>query len=748
MALINTEIKPFSATAFQQRRVRRRHRRRPAGQVVGRLLLPGRLHLRLPHRARRPGRPLRRVPGASASRSTRVSTDTHFTHKAWHDTLRHHRQDRLPDDRRPDRRDQQQLRRAARGPGPGRPRHLRDRPRRRHPGHRDHRRGRRPQRRRAAPQGQGRPVRAQPTRARSARPSGKRATTPSPRRSTSSARSDPPGSRLAVTLPAVATGPRTGPAPPATRSPHGDPPCSTPASPPSSRPTSSKITQPDRARRRRSTTARSRPSCVELLDEIAALSRPDHRAPRRTTTRAARRSRIERVGTDVGGARSPASRWATSSPRSCSRCSRSAATRRPRRAETDRADRAASTGEHHFETYFSLTCQNCPDVVQALNLMSVAQPQHHATSPSTARCSRTRSTRARCMAVPTVFLNGELFGQGRMSLEQIVAQARRRRGRARGRAASPPRTPSTCSSSAAARPARPPRSTPPARASAPAWSPSASAARCSTPWPSRTSSRCPTPRARSWPPPSSSTCTDYDVDVMNLQRADALVPAPSDGGLVTGRARPAAPSLRSRTVVLVHRRPLAHDERARRGRVPQQGRHLLPALRRPAVQGQARRGHRRRQLRRRGRDRPRRRRRATSPCIEFDAQLRADEVLQRKLRSLPNVDVIVSALTTEVLGDGSKVTGLDYDGPHRRGEVARGRPRGHLRADRPAARTPSGSRARVELSPRGEVVIDDRGPDLGARRVRRRRLHHGAVQADRHRHGRRRHRRAAAPSTT
>ena len=46
--------------------------------------------------------------------------------------------------------------------------------------------------------------------------------------------------------------------------------------------------------------------------------------------------------------------------------------------------------------------------------------------------------------------------------------------------------------------------------------------------------------------------------------------------------------------------------------------------------------------------------------LEFDSKLRADEVLQRKLRSLPNVDVIVSAQTTEVLGDGAKVTGLKY----------------------------------------------------------------------------------------
>jgi alkyl hydroperoxide reductase subunit F len=46
--------------------------------------------------------------------------------------------------------------------------------------------------------------------------------------------------------------------------------------------------------------------------------------------------------------------------------------------------------------------------------------------------------------------------------------------------------------------------------------------------------------------------------------------------------------------------------------------------------------------------------------LEFDSKLRADEVLQRKLRSMPNVNIIVSAQTTEVVGDGQKVTGLHY----------------------------------------------------------------------------------------
>ena len=47
--------------------------------------------------------------------------------------------------------------------------------------------------------------------------------------------------------------------------------------------------------------------------------------------------------------------------------------------------------------------------------------------------------------------------------------------------------------------------------------------------------------------------------------------------------------------------------------------------------------------------------------VEFLDELRADAVLQRKLHSLPNVDVILSARTTEVHGDGAQVTGLSYE---------------------------------------------------------------------------------------
>ena len=70
--------------------------------------------------------------------------------------------------------------------------------------------------------------------------------------------------------------------------------------------------------------------------------------------------------------------------------------------------------------------------------------------------------------------------------------------------------------------------------------------------------------------------------------------------------------------------------------------------------------------------------------LEFDGRLRADEVLQRKLRSLPNVRVIVSAQTTEVHGANGKVTALSYvDRGSQRSASHRTRRR--LRADRLAA---------------------------------------------------------------
>lgn len=79
------------------------------------------------------------------------------------------------------------------------------------------------------------------------------------------------------------------------------------------------------------------------------------------------------------------------------------------------------SGEYHFESYISLTCHNCPDVVQALNMMSVLNPNiTHTMIDGAAYKSEVESKNI--MAVPTVYLNGESFGSGRMTLEEILAK--------------------------------------------------------------------------------------------------------------------------------------------------------------------------------------------------------------------------------------------------------------------------------------------------------------------------------------
>ncbi|WP_242523826.1 alkyl hydroperoxide reductase subunit F [Microbulbifer salipaludis] len=78
-------------------------------------------------------------------------------------------------------------------------------------------------------------------------------------------------------------------------------------------------------------------------------------------------------------------------------------------------------GDFHFETYISLSCQNCPDVVQALNLMAKLNPNitHEMIDGA---LFQDEVDERQIMAVPAVYLNGEHFGQGRMDLEEIVAR--------------------------------------------------------------------------------------------------------------------------------------------------------------------------------------------------------------------------------------------------------------------------------------------------------------------------------------
>ena len=76
----------------------------------------------------------------------------------------------------------------------------------------------------------------------------------------------------------------------------------------------------------------------------------------------------------------------------------------------------------HFETYVSLTCHNCPDVVQALNIMAVLNPSISHTMIE-GGMFKEEIDKKKIMAVPTVFLDGEEFASGRQTIEQLLEKA-------------------------------------------------------------------------------------------------------------------------------------------------------------------------------------------------------------------------------------------------------------------------------------------------------------------------------------
>ena len=92
----------------------------------------------------------------------------------------------------------------------------------------------------------------------------------------------------------------------------------------------------------------------------------------------------------------------------------------PMKLEQDKIDQiAAIKGEFHFETYVSLSCHNCPDVVQAMNMMAVINPNiTHVMVEGGLYQDEIKEKNI--MSVPTIFLNGEMFGAGRMELDEIL----------------------------------------------------------------------------------------------------------------------------------------------------------------------------------------------------------------------------------------------------------------------------------------------------------------------------------------
>jgi NADH-dependent peroxiredoxin subunit F len=372
----------------------------------------------------------------------------------------------------------------------------------------------------------------------------------------------------------------------------------------------------------------------------------------------------------------------------------------PPKVDAALADQIRSLdGEYRFETFVSLTCQSCPDVVQALNLMAVLNPKVRHTMIDGALFQDEVQAR-QVMAVPAIYLNGQPFAQGRMELAEILARLD--------------------AGSAARESAR-------LRAKAPfdvlviGGGPAGAAAAI---YAARKGIRTGIAAERlggqlldtvgienfisvketqghSLAAGLEGHVATYDVDVMNLQRAQALVP----GDLIEVQLAGGA-TLKSRSVVVATgarwREIDVPGEREYRNRGVAYCPHCDGPLfkgKRVAVIGGGNSGVE-----------------AAIDLaglvshvwvIEYDAQLRADAILKAKLQSLPNVTIITAAQTTEITGDGARVTGLAYR--DRQSGVRHSLELAGVFVQIGLIPNTDWLKGVVKLSPRGEIEVDARG---------------------------------------
>jgi alkyl hydroperoxide reductase subunit F len=360
-------------------------------------------------------------------------------------------------------------------------------------------------------------------------------------------------------------------------------------------------------------------------------------------------------------------------------------------------------GEFRFETYVSLTCHNCPDVVQALNLMAVLNPRIASVVIDGGLYQQEVEDR-QILAVPMVFLNGEHFGQGRMDVEEIVAKL---------------------DTGATARDAAKLNAKDAYDVLIVGGGPAGAAASV---YAARKGIRTGILAERfggqtmdtmsienfisvlETDGPKFAAALEqhakrYDVDILNLQRAEKLIPATDKNGLIGVQLANGA-TLQSKTVIL------STGARWREVNVPGEQEYRNKGVaycphcdgplfkgKRVAVIGGGNSGveaaidlagivgH--------------------VTLLEFGDQLRADAVLVSKLKSLPNVVVHTRAQTTEITGADGKVNGLTYI-DRASGETQRVELEGVFVQ---IGLVPNSEwlKGTLELSRHGEIVVDARG---------------------------------------
>ena len=316
----------------------------------------------------------------------------------------------------------------------------------------------------------------------------------------------------------------------------------------------------------------------------------------------------------------------------------------------------ALDGDFNFEVYMSLTCHNCPDVVQALSLMAIFNPKIKTTVIEGGAFQDEVNAR-QIMAVPSTFLNGQPFGSGRMLVEEIVAKLD---------TAAPAREAAKLSAKEAY------------EVLIVGGGPAGAAAAV---YAARKGIRVGVAAERFGGQVNDTMAIEnyisvletdgpkfaaaleaqvrhYGVDIMNLQTAAKLVPASTEGGLAEVHLANGG-ILKSRSIIL------STGARWRNVNVPGEDQYRNKGVaycphcdgplfkgKRVSVIGGGNSGveaaidlagivqH--------------------VTLVEFADQLKADAVLVNKLKSLPNVTIHVNAQTTEITGDGQKVNGLSY----------------------------------------------------------------------------------------